>query len=382
MQASTTFTVPKQFVSVPARHRFWLIVVWICTACVLVVPALGQWQLAPVASSAVFRGVNVVDDKVAWVCGQHGTVARSVDGGRTWTIMTIPDASKFTLVAIAGFNVTVAVTATGGPAEKGFANIYRTVDGGKNWTQVYSTHQKGVFFDTLAFWDANNGLALSDPVDGHAFLLRTDDGGKSWKQIPSTHIPAALPGEQTFATSASCLVMFGTRDAWIGTGAGTTARVFWSTDRGQTWNAANTPVQTNSTAGISAVAFRDARHGVAVGGDLMHGAETKVQNVAITEDGGYTWRAARGRLPQAFLSGVSYADNGKTVIAVGPSGTYVSVNGGDSWIGIDTLPMNSVRFTRDGKLGVAVGPGGHIAYFLGSPAARIPTGDDSGRRLQ
>ena len=76
------------------------------------------------------------------------------------------------------------------------------------------------FLDALAFWDADHGLALGDPVEGRFVILATDDGGKTWIRIPPGGMPAALPGEGAFAASGTCLVVQGDRNAWFGTGAG------------------------------------------------------------------------------------------------------------------------------------------------------------------
>ena len=78
-------------------------------------------------------------------------------------------------------------------------------------------------------------------------------------------MPAALPGEGAFAASGTCLVVQGDRNAWFGTGGG---RVFRSTDRGRSWTVHTTPIRAgNGTSGIFSLAFWDADHGVAVGGD-------------------------------------------------------------------------------------------------------------------
>jgi len=249
-----------------------------------------------------------------------------------------------------------------GAAEQGQARIFRTDDAGRSWTQVYETNLKGVFLDALAFWDERHGIALSDPVDGTPFLLVTDDGGLHWTRVPPSALPPVLAGEGAFAASGTCLVVWGASDVWIGTGGAAAARVFHSSDRGRTSSASDTPVHAgNAASGIFALAFRDATHGVAVGGDYSKPRE-ETANVAITDDGGRTWRLAKGPLVAAYLSGVSY-DVADTLLAVGLAGTAVSRDDGESWVAVDTLPLNAVRFGSH-DFGIAAGPRGRLARWV------------------
>ncbi|MGH7671177.1 MAG: WD40/YVTN/BNR-like repeat-containing protein [Gemmatimonadaceae bacterium] len=326
--------------------------------------AAAQWQMADAGTRAEFRGLSLAGDHVAWASGRYGTVARSTDGGAQWTLFHVPGADSLDLRSIAALGPDAAVAASAGAAESGQARIFRTTDGGTTWTQVYATRQKGVFLDALAFWDADHGIALSDPVDGKLFLLVTDDGGRSWARVPSDALPPALPGEGAFAASGTCMVVGGTGDVWIGTGGAAHARVYHSSNRGHTWTVSDTPVHAGESAsGIFALAFRDAMHGVAVGGDYTK-PHAQTMNVAITDDGGRTWHSARGPLVPAFLSGVTYA-RADTLVAVGLAGTAISTNDGESWTAIDTLPLNAVR-AHGSAFRVVAGPRGRLGRWIGT----------------
>ena len=333
-------------------------------------PAHAQWQLAPVGVNAEFRGLSIVSDRVAWASGTRGTVVRTVDGGITWVVDTVSGASSLDLRSVVGLSADVAVAASiPNSRDSTPSRIFRTADGGKSWKTVYSADRAGVFLDAMAFWDGSHGIALSDPVDGRLFLLVTDDAGASWTPLAMGASPPTIGNEGAFAASGTCIAVSGDRDVWIGTGGAATARVFHSSDRGRTWTVASTPVHAgNAASGIFALAFRDANHGVAVGGDYTKAHEATT-NVALTDDGGRTWRAAGGPLSAAFLSGVSFAGDG-IIVATGLAGTHVSTDGGNAWRQMDTLPLNAVRF-RGEEFGLAAGPRGRIARFAGSPAAAV-----------
>jgi photosystem II stability/assembly factor-like uncharacterized protein len=233
------------------------------------------------------------------------------------------------------------------------------VDGGKSWTLQFKNADPAAFFDALAFWDEKNGIALGDPVKGSFQLVVTADGGSTWKPLAPKKLPPALPGEGAFAASGTCLVTHGTSDVWFATGSAKVARVFHSTDRGQHWEVSETPVGAGvESAGIFSIAFRDKQHGMIVGGDYRKPDDTGA-TAAITSDGGKTWTPLNKGLP--YCSSVAWAKD--RWIAVGTSGSHVSLDNGVSWKKLDQENYNSVGFAPGGA-GWATGPKGRIAKFV------------------
>jgi len=137
-----------------------------------------------------------------------------------------------------------------GPGEKGQARVYRTADAGKNWKLVLEEKTPGAFFDATAFLDTKHGILLGDPVEGRFMVYITADGGETWQRVAPEKLPAALPNEGAFAASNSCLAIEGTNDAWFATGGSSVARVFRSTNLGESWSVFNTPIRpTNASTG-------------------------------------------------------------------------------------------------------------------------------------
>ena len=146
------------------------------------------------------------------------------------------------------------------------------------------------------------------------------------------------------------------------------ARVFRSTDGGATWSVADTPVHAGgASSGIFSLAFSDGVHGIAVGGDYADRTLTDA-NVAITSDGGRTWRLPTGAGPAGYMSAVTFVPgtNGQTAVAVGLVGTALSTDGGEHWRMVDSVAYNSVAFA-DRTTGWAAGPRGRIARWIGAP---------------
>ena len=334
--------------------------------------ARAQWTIQRPDTTIEYRGLSAVSEKVVWASGTRGRVARTIDVGAMWTIHTIRGAESLDLRALHARNANVAWALSAGPAERGQAKIYKTIDGGRQWTLQYSTADSGVFLDALAFWDDTHGIAMSDPVGGTFFLLTTDDGGATWTRVSADALPPVLPGEAAFAASGTCLVVEGIANAWMGTGGGARARVFRSTDRGRTWNVADTPIHAGvASTGIFSVAFADAEHGVVVGGDYSKPKEL-FDNVAITSDGGRSWRLATVART-GYMSSVAFVPGtrGRALVAVGLAGTARSTDGGERWTMVDDTPYNSVAFVS-ADVGWAVGPRGRIGKWGGRGALAPP----------
>ena len=87
--------------------------------------------------------------------------------------------------------------------------------------------------------------------------------------------------------------------------------------------------------GIFTVAFRDTRRGILTGGDL-EAPDALSDNVALSNDGGKTWKLVDGTpFPGAAL-GLSYAgaprgEHRRTVVITGPGGAAWTRNEGRKW---------------------------------------------------
>lgn len=320
-------------------------------------PAPMRWQPQQSGVTVRLRGVSAVSNTVAWASGAQGTVLRTTDGGATWVRRPVPDAEKLDFRDIDAISADVASILSIGPGEA--SRIYKTRDGGATWTLQLANTDPKVFLDAMAFRDEQHGVAFSDSADG-VFAIFTTSDGTSWTRVPADRLPPALPGEGAFAASGSNVALGPGGRIWIGT---TKGRVLRSTDDGRTWSVVPTPVATGEATGIFSIAFRDARHGVVVGGNYQQ-ERVADRNVAVTSDGGATWDALVP--PRSGLSGFRSAvafwpDHAIRWLAVGPAGTDWSDNDGR------TLPTSggdgydALSFAPGGAIGWASGAGGRIA---------------------
>ena len=330
----------------------------VAAALVLVIP---QWTLQKSNVTERLRGVSAVSDRVAWASGSGSTVLRTEDGGATWKKLTVTS-DKLDFRDIDAINERTAYVLAIGNGDA--SRIYKTTDAGATWTLQFRNTEAQAFYDAMSFWDANHGIVIGDSIAGQFCILITENGGGTWKRVPPAALPAALPNEGAFAASGTNIAVWGKSHAWIATGGAAKSRVLRTSDRGRTWQIADAPLAAGASAGIFSIDFRDARHGVIVGGDYAKEGEAN-DNLAITKDGGATWSLQKGL--SGYRSVVAHVpgsgQRARTWVAIGPSGTDNSVDDGATWQrvdgpGFDTLSF--VRSTRPDAVGWAAGNGGAI----------------------
>jgi photosystem II stability/assembly factor-like uncharacterized protein len=324
-------------------------------------PAFAQsWHPEPSGTSAELRGLSVVDAKVAWASGAHGTVLRTIDGAH-WQAMQVPDADKIDLRDIQAFDARHAVAMGAGPGAA--SRIYRTDDGGASWNLAATNAYADGFWDAMAFWDRDHGILFGDPVKGRFQVYVTDDGGAHWREVQASGLEA-IEHEGAFAASGTCLTVAGSGEAWIATGGGARARVLHSSDRGRSWHASELPIPAGAPAkGAFSVAVPDAKEGMAVGGDYQDPHLAGV-NGARTEDGGASWTPAPIQ-PAGYMSVVAAVPGAPhSWVAAGLAGSGMSRDGGRSWTVLDRTPVNTVGFSSPSS-GWAVGPKGLLMKYAG-----------------
>lgn len=215
-----------------------------------------------------------------------------------------------------------------------------------NIESVYVEEGEKVFFNGIKFWSNSEGIVLGDPIENCMNILITRDGGNTWSKVACEVLPEAEKGEVGFAISNSIIATYGDH-AWIATG-GSTARVFHTPDKGKTWNSYDTPIISGEAmAGIHAITFWDENNGIVVGGNWRD-KENNEATVAITTDGGKTWKLATDETP-GYQSAVKYVpgSNGKKIIGLGPSGIAYSKDGGNRWEKLTDENFYALEFVND-----------------------------------
>ena len=293
---------------------------------------------------AVAMKYDVTPDAYNWVAMDSLIFAKTSDGGNTWTGGSFPMGIEPYANNISPIS---ADTAWASGVDFNFASyIMRTYDGGQTWHRQLETGFTfpTSYIDCVHFWDAQNGIAIGDPAtsinDSVPFweIYKTADGGQNWTRVSSTNIPAALPNEFGYAGD-----YFSVGDhIWFSTFNYSTyfwMRVFHSSDRGATWTASN------AQAGF--LSFADELHGVA-----WADANSAIA-LRYTDNGGASW-SSLPPITGATLSSLVIIPQSNYLLTVqrsnnvtGPFRTMISTDLGQSWaeIGNGTDHAANAKFS-------------------------------------
>ena len=232
----------------------------------------------------------------------------------------------------------------------------------KNGKVVYKETHPKVFYDSMEFWNDKEGIAVGDFTENCISIIITRDGGNNWNKLDCTVFNQIIEGEGFFAASDTNISIIGNK-TWIASG-GKNSRVYFSNDKGRTWEIFNTPVlQGESTTGIFSMDFYDQNNGYAIGGDYTK-PEIDSLNKIFTVDGGKTWKTIADNMSPGYRSCIQYFPNskGKKILVVGYKGIDYSNDYGNTWRNFSDESYYTFRFLND-SVAFAAGKG-KISKFV------------------
>lgn len=350
-----------------------------------------QWEMEQSNSTASLRGIVSVGGGVAWASGAGGTVLRTEDGGYVWQgCVPPPGSAKLDFRAIQAWDENTAIVMSSGPGDQ--SRLYRTTDGCRTWKLLLTNPDKEGFWDALRFTDRQHGTLLGDPVHGRFVLLATSDGGDTWNPIP-VEAANAVKDQGIFAASNSSLLMRSPSSRIFCTGGKAGAMVIQQgvgpqpgpREPGEIGfgNTSSSEELINfdksETSGCFSLAASGDAHGtiVAVGGDYAHPEQTEntAWTTAIVGDAENKqhplFRFAPAKVkPAGYRSAVAFDGKTRSWIAVGPGGTDLSTDDGQTWHALKPGPQDANdadTHWNSLSLPFAVGPQGRIGRL--HPAA-------------
>ena len=340
--------------------------------------------IGPAAGGRVSRAAGVPGDpNTYYLAAASGGVWKSTDGGVKWnSVFDDQPVASIGALAIAPSNSNVVYVGSGEANIRGNVaegnGIYKTVDGGKNWTHVWK--QRGQI-GTMVVHPTNPDIAFA-AVLGRPFganpergVYRTKDGGKTWEQVLKKDADAGA-SDIAMDPNNPAILFAGfwqaRRTPWDLTSGGPGSGLYVSRDGGDTWKQltkGGLPEGTWGKVGV-AIAPSDSRRVYAL-------IEADKGGLFRSDDGGESWtlatanRAIRQRawyyttltvnpanaeeiwFPQVpmlktidggrtitYVKGFHHGDhhdlwidpkNPKRMIASNDGGVDISTNGGETW---------------------------------------------------
>jgi photosystem II stability/assembly factor-like uncharacterized protein len=286
--------------------------------------------------------------------GGSKQVARSIDGGNTWTSINNNAASASQRPsALFAINQDIAFLAMADFVNLG-GGLYRTTNGGSTWVKATGVYDDAASFpDVVAFFDAQNGVTLGDPLSNGKFeIYTTADGGNTWTALPASSCPNAQTNEygsfQTYAVIGNTI--------WAGTSQG---RILKSADKGMTWSIITTP----NTSFVDYMAVKnDNEMWISV-----EDGSANSEGTMKTMDGGVTWNwtSALGATIQGVRGvHVSFVKGSNDTYILGGArvtpGVLISTDGASTFTKIDNFGLSAPSVWLNPQTGYA-----HSNYSTG-----------------
>jgi len=222
------------------------------------------WNEVNSGVTVSLRSVSNVNSYIAWACGASGTVIKSTNGGYNWINFNgngIP--TNVLLINIFAVDAFTALTA-------GYLGtntyVYRTSNGGANWSQIF-TEANG-FINALWIRPDSTGFMEGDPVGGRWSLWKTTNAGLNWDST-GLFLPQAgsEAGWNNSLWADSNRIWFGTNNS----------RIYYTSNYGINWSIQNTSPELNSYA-------------ISLKGPIIQYRLTGGASLLLTTNAGQNWQ--------------------------------------------------------------------------------------------
>jgi photosystem II stability/assembly factor-like uncharacterized protein len=319
---------------------------------------------APRRFQARFDDVFFVNPDVGWIVTTSGDVYRTTDGGQDWTRLVSGASAAFRSIGFVD-------TQHGFLGALSFAAVLlETLDGGVTWSNITSRvvgpTPAGICGISVVDEDHIFGVGR---FNGPAVFVKTTDGGQSWTSKDMSPLAGTLVDVHFFNANEGIAVGGSSSNL----GSGNRAVVLATSDGGETWSQRHITGGPNSEWGWK-ISFPSRFVGyVSVEYASASGSGTPAK-VLKTVDGGAKWIELAIPLSRESqgLQGLGFVTN-SLGWAGGRGTTTQSDEGGSSWHSHATIDgrVNRFRFFGD-SLGYAVGE--FVYKYTDSTASGIDGG--------
>jgi photosystem II stability/assembly factor-like uncharacterized protein len=294
------------------------------------IASIGAIAVAPSDPETIYVGTGESDIRSDLSSGNG--VYKSNDGGSTWTYIGLEDTRQISRIVIDPQNPKVVYVGALGhafmPNEQ--RGVYKSVDGGTNWTKVLSQSDE-IGISDVAICSGNTQLLFAGtwnshrppwstyaPIDGPGGgLFRSKDAGKTWSRLNGNGLPEGDWGRIGVDVAPDGKRVYALIQA-------KKAGLYRSDDGGDTWTLANPDPRLTSRAWYFNSITIDPQNP-----DVIY-----IPNVALyrSEDGGKTISIVRGA-PGGDDYHQIWIDprNSASMVLGTDQGTTISLDRGQTW---------------------------------------------------
>jgi photosystem II stability/assembly factor-like uncharacterized protein len=308
-------------------------------------PVFDDQRLLGIGAVAVFQP----NPDVVWVgtgegnprnsAGVGAGVYKSLDGGRTWTLMGLERSERIHRILLHPSDPNIAYVGAMGPAwsdgeERG---VFKTTDGGATWERVLFVNERTGIADLVldpsnpdklfaAMWEFRRWPWFFESGGPGSGLYLTRDGGESWTQItPADGLPEGELGRIGLSIARNATqVVYALVEA-------DESALLRSDDGGRSWRTVNTDV------GVADRPFYYA--------DILVDPQNELRlfnlgsRIRLSEDGGESFQEIGDGVHSDFHALWMNPDDSRLMYLGSDGGIFVTRDGGDRWGMIDNLPV-------------------------------------------
>lgn len=280
------------------------------------VPQLNNWTLLATLPG-VIHAITFPTAEIGYAAGEHGEVFKTIDGGKTWTQLTLSDASNDYFYGVAALTTKKVIISGFYDSTTGSYGVFRwSEDGGSTWTSDMSTGPEPL--QQVRFVKGTDGIIM--PLGGGtsaAIAEYTSDGGATLSDWAGAE---ANPSGGWFAPQFSFLGNLHVRASGLNFCTSLTGGSSWSCGASV------------DSVFDGPVYFLNDTYGWVGGGEIEPNVEGWLHR---TTNGGKSWsdRTLDGPWPIRSLlflnSKTGWAGGGNVYTNVG--GIYFTADGGKTW---------------------------------------------------
>lgn len=268
---------------------------------------LNAIAVAPSAPNTIYAGT------------QHGPF-RSTDAGATWTKTPTTGLPTFLApLAIAVDPADASVVYVG----LGFDGVFKSTDGGNNWSTVNAPVNGGSVF-TIVVDPSSPGTVYVGSSRG---VFKSTNSGSTWTAL-NNFGASGIPFVRALAIDP-------TTPSTIYAGTNGNGGFFKTTDGGSNWTAMNTGISGGNFSVVNAIVVDAANPATIYTG---HGFSGLGSGISKSINGGASWTLVNNGVPNTEINALvlDRTNSATLYAATTTAGILKTTNGGDSWTSANT----------------------------------------------